>query len=69
MAFKCDSVTGPILGHVLGMVWEQRERGQLPVWSAGQRCLHEKVTPELSLKHDLRRISKSRNGAGGSANA
>lgn len=51
------------------MVGEHRTRGQLPMRSAVQRCLPEKVTPELRLKHDLGRISRSRKGAGGSADA
>lgn len=35
--------------------------------SAVQRCLPEKVAPELRLKHDLGRISRSRKAARGSA--
>lgn len=44
------------------MVGEQRERGQLPIRNAGQRCLHENVAAELSLQHGPGRISNSRNG-------
>lgn len=36
--------------------------GQLPIRSAGQRCLCEKVASKLSLQHGLGRISNSRNG-------
>lgn len=64
MVFNCEGVTGLILGQMPGMVVEQRERGQLLTRGAGQRSLQGKVIPELSLKHDLGRISKSRNGAG-----
>lgn len=43
--------------------------GQLFISSPGQRHLHEKVTPELSFKHHLDRISRGRKGAGGSTDA
>lgn len=43
--------------------------GSVTCGSASQRCHHEKVTPELSPKHDLGRVSKSRSGARGRADA
>lgn len=49
------------------MAGAQRARGQLPMRSAVQRYLPEKVAPELRLKHDLGRISRSRKAARGSA--
>ena len=43
--------------------------GSVTCGGARQRCHHEKVTPELSPKHDLGRVSKCRSGAKGRADA
>lgn len=54
---------------ICGYGGSTKGEGSVTCGGARQRCHREKVTPELSPKHDLGRVSKSRNGAKGRADA